>query len=93
MKPEHYVNDLSETVDRVRELFVKCRESCPPPDADPVAIAKWEGAFMALRAVLSEELQPLLDAWEKGGPLWRSTEVLLAGGDPSNIVRRVVSEE
>lgn len=78
MNPEHYVNDLAETVKRVRETFVRCRESVPPADADPVEIARWEGAFMALRAILGEELQPLLESWEQGEPRWRSTEVMLA---------------
>lgn len=74
-----HLNDLRETVERVRELFVKCREACPPPEGDPAVEARWEGAFMTLRGLLMEELNPLLDAWEEGHPLWRSTEKMLGG--------------
>lgn len=89
MGPEHYVNDLRETVARVREMFHKCRNAVPPVDAPPEVVAKWEGAFTALRAVLGEEIQPLLDAWEKDEPHWRTTEKLIAGEDPSTVVKRV----
>ena len=54
MKPEHHVNDLTETVNRVRHMFVECKNNCPPVDADPEAIAKWEGAFLAFRAILMD---------------------------------------
>ena len=88
MKPEHYVNDLRETVTRVQELFDKCRGACPPADADPEAIAHWEGSFGTIRALLVEELQPLLESWEEGEAKWRTTEVMIEGGDPETVIRR-----
>lgn len=91
MKPEHHVNDLRETVRRVRELFEQCKGACPPVDAPPEVIAGWEGAFMAFRGVLLEELLPLLDAWEKDEPHWRTTELMLDGKNPKGVIDRVVS--
>ena len=89
MKAEHHVNDLEESVNRVREMFVECKNNCHPVDADPEAIAKWEGAFLAFRAILTEELGPLLDSWKKDEPHWRTTEKLIAGEDPSTVIKRV----
>jgi hypothetical protein len=88
MKPEHHVNDLRETVGRIRETFHKCRMGCPPPGCPPEAEAKWEGAYMALRAMLTEELGPLLESWEKDEPHWRTTEKLIAGEDPTTVLNR-----
>jgi len=76
-RSEPHLNDLRETVERIRELFRKCREACPPADADPQKIARWEGSFMALRGLLVEELNPLLENWEQDEPMWRSTEKML----------------
>lgn len=92
MAPEHHVNDLRETVERVRRIFNDCKAGCPDPDADPEAIAKWEGSFMALRGLLLEELNPLLESWERGEPHWRSTEQMLAG-EPVSRVRYVGSAD
>lgn len=93
MNPEHYLHDLSETVTRIREVFTKCRDACPAADADPVEVARWEGAFLALRSILTEELSPLLEAWQEGEARWRSTETMIHAGDPSHVVRRVESTD
>lgn len=76
-RSEPHLNELRETVERVRELFVKCRDACPESEADPVVVARWEGAFMTLRALLVEELNPLLESWENDDCQWRSTEKML----------------
>jgi len=90
MSPEHHVNDYRETVERVRRLFDQCKAACPAADADPVEVARWEGAFMALRGLLTEELSPMLESWERGEPHWRSTEQMIAG-EPVSRVRVVDS--
>jgi len=95
MQPEHHINDLRETVSRVREVFAKCRDACPPSGSPPEVEARWEGSFVALRAMLLDELAPLLDAWEAGHPAWRSTELMLEGREAEipEIVREVTSTE
>ena len=60
MNSDHYLNDLRETVGRIREMHRKCLDACPPVDADPEAVAQWEGSFRTLRVLLLEELNPLL---------------------------------
>lgn len=79
---EAHLNDLRETVERVRGHFQRLHAECVEHGADwtPEQTARWEGSFTAIRGLLMDELNPLLDAWEGGHPQWRSTEKMLGGG-------------
>jgi len=79
MKPEFMMNDLRELIadlDQFRErLIASLEEQSADGPMDPLAGARWDGAFMMLRfSVLGERLLPMLERWEKGQGFYRSTE-------------------
>ena len=56
----------------------------------PVQEAKWEGAFTLVRGVLSDELHPMLRAWQDGGVSSRKSELILEGVDTSGMPTRTI---
>jgi hypothetical protein len=79
MRPEHFINDYDETVNRIEEILAKLRAQCHT-EADtwtPEQEARWEGAFTAVRGILADELFVVQEAWRKGHPAWRSTEKMM----------------
>jgi hypothetical protein len=83
---KHCIMDLEMVVDRVDTLFQNCRAACPPDDAPAEQVARWEGAFMTLRGLLTEELQPLLAAWRAGESYSHAAEVD-RGAVPAGVAR------
>ena len=80
VSPAH-VMDLGCTVERLRERLAEMTAVCRAEGAGwgPVQEARWEGHFKELMGALHDELDPLLDSWEKGRAHWRKTEALLDG--------------
>lgn len=88
---EHFIADLELAVANIEDirdrLLAEIREH--GSDFTPEQEAKWEGAFKLVRGVLADELHPCLRAWKEGGVYSRKSEVLLEGGDPNTVIRRV----
>ncbi len=72
--------DLEMVVENLADRWEKLRLECVEHGAKftPKQEGKWEGAFVALRGVLVDELRPMLENWQKGEAWSRKGEELLA---------------
>lgn len=82
---EAFIADLQMVVDHVRESLQKLRMHCElhGKDYSPVEEARWEGSFLALRGVLSDELKPMLRCWEQGYHFSRVGEEIAKDKEPT----------
>lgn len=72
---------VSNLQDVMQKLLVECQEH--GGEFTPRQEGKWEGAFLMVRGVLSDELHPMLKAWQQGGSFSRKGEEILAAGGGS----------
>ena len=70
--------DLELAIERFEELHAGLLAECREHGAafTPWQSGKWEGSFLAVRALLTEYLLPMRDAWRLGGFFSRKGEKL-----------------
>lgn len=77
------IADLEMVVGTLSMTFDGLREECEKHGAEftKEQEARWEGGFMALRAVLADDLRPMLEAWKAGGQFSREGERIARTGE------------
>lgn len=77
MEAKHFLNDYREMVEHIEAMREKGLEEGKLCFDNPEAEAYWEGAYLAVFGLLRDELRPMLEAWESGTPMFRSTEKMM----------------
>lgn len=82
MKSEPHILDLAMVRRRLRDSLDTMRDELAKAPAGSQRAARLEGAFMTLRGVLADEIEPMLEGWREGIPQSRAAERLVNGEAP-----------
>jgi len=80
---EAFVADLEMVVDNITERWNRLKADCTERGSKftPEEEARWEAAFLTLRGVLVDELNPMLRTWKEGYQFSRKGEKLAGNED------------